>query len=150
MAEYHYTECGLDNVYIEGEVLFQDHTGEELVTFPAVRQLHQVIAEGIVTQPVKMTERELRFLRSERGLTQVQLAKFIKVTPLTVRRWERGESPIQHAAEMLIRLTSTQRLELDIDLDVEAVSEKVEETATVQEIRIKGNERGQYSLLDAA
>jgi len=146
---YHYTECGLDNVYIEGAV-FRDHGNEDSMTIPAIGRLHKVIAEGIVTQPMKMTGRELRFVRSEMGLTQARLAGFLKVTSLTVSRWERNESPIKDAAEMLVRLMAAKKLDLDVDLDVESVSEKVTEEMLIRGIRIKGNERGEYSLLEAA
>ena len=150
MAEYHYTECGLDNVYIEGAVLCEDHAGEASVTIPAIGQLHKMIATEIVARSAKMAGQELRFLRSEMGLTQAQLAKFLKVTLLTISRWERNESPIKDTAEMLVRLMAAKRLDLDVGLDVESVSELVTESALTREIRINGNEKGQYSLLDAA
>ncbi len=150
MAVYHYTECGLNNVYVEVTALCKDHASGDMVTIPAIGQLHQVIAEGIVTHPAKMTGQELRFLRSEMGLTQAQMAKFLKVTLLTVSRWERNETPVKDTAEMLVRLMAAQRLQLEVDLDVESVSEKVTEGALIHEIRIKGSEEGQYRLLEAA
>ena len=150
MSAYHYTECGLDNVFIEGAVRFGDRAGEEAVTIPAIGNLHRVIAEGIVAHPAKMTGQELRFLRSEMGLTQAQLAAILKVTLLTVSRWERNETPVNDAAEMLVRLHSVAKLRLDVDLDVESVSEKVTATASTQDIRIDGSNPGHYRLLDAA
>ncbi len=150
MSEYHYTECGLDNVFIEGAVEFGDDAGEESVTIPAIGQLHMVIAEGIVTHPAKMTGQELRFLRTEMGLTQAQLAEILRVTLLTVSRWERNETSVNDIAEMLLRLHSAKKLRLDVDLDVESVSEKVKAADWIQEIRIDGSEPGHYHLLDAA
>ena len=150
MLAYHYTECGLNNVFIEGADRFRGHAGEEAVTIPAIGHLHRVIAEGIVTHPAKMTGQELRFLRSEMGLTQAQLAAILKVTLLTVSRWERNETPVNDAAEMLVRLHSAAKLELDVDLDVESVSGKVTAAARTQEIRIDGSNPGHYQLLDAA
>ena len=150
MSEYHYTECGLDHVFIEGAGEFDDHAGKESVTIPAIGQLHRVIAEGIVTRPAKMTGQELRFLRTEMGLTQAQLAAVLKVTLLTVSRWERNESPVNDAAEMLIRLLALETLELEIELGVRSVSEKVTVSAQTQEIRIDGGTPGHYQLLRAA
>ncbi len=44
-------------------------------------------AEGIVTHPAKMTGQELRFPRSEMGLTPVRIAKFVEMTlPVGIRR----------------------------------------------------------------
>ncbi len=150
MPAYHYTECGLNNVFIEGAVSIGDHSDKELVTIPAIGHLHRVIAQGIVTHPAKMTGQELRFLRSELGLTQAELAAILKVTLLTVSRWERNETPVSDAAEMLVRLHAATKLRLDVDLDVESVSGKVTAAARTQEIRIDGSNPGNYHLLNAA
>lgn len=151
MTAYHYTECGLDNVFIEGMTFVNDHAGEATITIQAIGLLHQVIAEGIVTLPSKMTGKELRFLRTEMGMTQAMLAEVLKVTPLTISRWEREESPVDDAAEMLIRLMAVERLELPLDLSVRAVSEKVTQAPRTEPIRIDGENPHAYKLLpDAA
>ncbi|MDE0303426.1 MAG: helix-turn-helix domain-containing protein [Albidovulum sp.] len=150
MPDYHYTECGLDNVFIEGAMEFGDGAGADPVTIPAIGQLHRVIAEGIVTHPAKMTGQELRLLRTEMGLTLARLAEILKVRLLTVSRWERNETSINDAAEMLVRLHSVTKLQLEVDLDVETVSGKVAASAWTQEIRIDGSNPGNYQLLDAA
>ncbi len=150
MSDYHYTECGLTNVFIVGAGEFWDDAGEDSATIPAIGQLHRVIAEGIVTHPAKMTGQELRFLRTEMGLTQAQLAEILKVKLLTVSRWERNETPIRDEAEMLIRILAVETLGIEIELGVRSVSEKVTASAWTHEIRIDGSEPGQYQLLDAA
>jgi transcriptional regulator with XRE-family HTH domain len=150
MSAYHYKECGLDNVFIEGMNLIQDHAGEDTVTIAAIGLLHRVIAEGIVTLPSKMTGKELRFLRTEMGLTQEKLAEVLKVTLLTVSRWEREETPIKDTAEMLIRLMAVERLGLNVQLNVDAVSAKVTAAPRTEAIRIDGSDPKHYHLLDAA
>ena len=150
MMVYHYTECGLDNVMIEGLDVVNDHAGEETVMIPAIGLLHQVIAEGIVTLPTKMSGRELRFLRTEMGMTQAQLAEVLKATLLTVSRWEREENPIRDAAEMLIRLMAIERLELNVTMGVDSVSAKVTLGPRRNPIRIDGSDPTQYHLLDIA
>jgi transcriptional regulator with XRE-family HTH domain len=147
---YHYTECGLDNVFIEGMSVVQDHSGEDTVTIPAIGLLHKVIAEGIVQLPSKMTGKELRFLRTEMGLTQEKLAETLKVTLLTVSRWEREENPIKDTAEMLIRLMAIKRLDLGAEMDVDSVSEKVTAAPRTDAIRIGGQDPKRYHLLQAA
>lgn len=149
MATYHYTECGLDNVFIEGMDMVQDHNGEDTVVIPAIGLLHKVIAEGIIQLPTKMSGRELRFLRSEMGMTQTKLAEVLKVTLLTVGRWEREETPIKDAAEMLIRLMAIEELELDVKMSVGAVSEKVTQEPRIDPIRIDGSDPKEYHLLAA-
>lgn len=146
MASYHYTECGLDNVFIEGMDMIQDHAREDIVVIPAIGMLHKVIAEGIVKLPTKMSGRELRFLRSEMGMTQSRLAEVLKVTLLTVGRWEREETPIKDAAEMLVRLMAIEQLNLDVKMGVDDVSEKVTHEPRISPIRIDGSDPAKYHL----
>lgn len=149
MASYHYTECGLDNVFIEGMNMVEDHSGEETVTIKAIGALHKVICEGIVKLPAKMTGPELRFLRSEMGLTQAKLAEIIKVTSLTISRWERDENPIDDTAEMLIRLMAADELELNMDMNVGYVSANVTQEPRSEPIRINGADPARYALMAA-
>jgi len=150
MSRFHYTACGLDNVFIEGSREGFGIDDEGMMTISAVGLLHKVIAEGIVMHPAKMSCQELRFLRTEMGLTQAQLGKILKVRLLTVSRWERNETLVSDAAEMLVRLLAVDRLGLEVDLDVQSVSEMVTNAALVREIRIDGNGLGNCRLADAA
>lgn len=149
MGSYHYIECGLDNVFIEGMSTVEDHAGEATITIPAIGILHKVIAEGIVTLPSKMRGSELRFLRSEMGMTQEQLAEKLKTTLLTISRWEREENPIRDEAEMLIRLMAVERLKLDVTMSVDEVSSKVTLAARSKPILIDGSDPSQYHLVAA-
>jgi len=148
VATYHYTECGLDNVFIEDMNMIQDHGGEETVVIPAIGLLHKVIAEGIVKLPAKMSGKELRFLRTEMGMTQIMLAEILKVTLLTVGRWERDETPIKDTAEMLIRLMAIERLRLDVEMGVEEVADKVTQEPRLGAIHIDGSNPSNYHLVD--
>jgi len=148
-VDYHYTECGLDNVIIQGMENTEDNAGNETITIPAIGMLHQVIAKGVVTQPSKMGGRELRFLRTEMGLTQDELARVLKVTLLTISRWEREESPIKDTAEMLIRLLAVERLELDVEMSVDIVASKVTASSKTEPILIDGSNPKNYQVLAA-
>ena len=44
MKGYRYTECGLDNVFIEGIKPVVDDDKQETITIPNVRGLHRAIA----------------------------------------------------------------------------------------------------------
>src|ERR1700734_2391307 len=101
MGTYRYTDGGLDNVMIEGVNFVADDAGEECVLIPNVNGLHKTIGHGIVARRGSMSGRELRFIRTEMGMTQAQLAEMLHREPLAVSRWERGESPIDGNAEAL-------------------------------------------------
>lgn len=104
MRAYRYTDGGLDNVIVEGVQFLADDDGEECITIPNIAGLHKAIASGIVRRKSSMTGRELRFLRSELGMTQAELAALVHREPLAMSRWERSESPIDSNAEAVIRL----------------------------------------------
>jgi transcriptional regulator with XRE-family HTH domain len=59
-----------------------------------------------------MTGPELRFIRTEMGMTQAELAKVVHHDAQSVGRWERNEFPIDQTAEALIRLLAIEKLEL--------------------------------------
>lgn len=110
MSKYFYTECGLDNVIIEGLTPVVDTDGDEVVEIPAVNLLHVKIAESIVARDGAMSGAELRFLRTEMGLSQVELAELVQRDKQTIGRWEREEKPIDGPAETVIKLIAIESL----------------------------------------
>ncbi len=141
---YRYTECGLSNVFIEGIDVLTDHAGEETYTIPNVRHLHQAIAHAIVVRASGLAPEELRFLRTEMGLTQAELAAILNVAPLTVGRWERGETPCETSAECLIRLIAASRLKIGVELSPEELARRCVWSATTEPIRIDGSDPTHY------
>lgn len=142
---YHYTECGLDNVYIEGVEVVRDDTGEEVVRLPNIALLHRLIAKALIGKRGPLTGRELRFLRTEMGLTQAQLADIVQVDAQTVGRWERGETPIPGASDMLVRKLASERLDLDENLSVEELARRYDIGIETAEVRIAAHD-GTYQL----
>lgn len=146
MSEYRYTECGLDNVIIAGVSFVSDDAGEAVVRIPNVNGLHRAIALAIITRKAMMNGGELRFLRSEMGMTQAELAAMIHREPLTISRWERAETEIDANAETLIRLHAIERLELEVDDEVSAISGWSIPSAVQKPILIDGSDPDHYQL----
>jgi DNA-binding transcriptional regulator YiaG len=146
MSEFRYTECGLDNVIIEGVSFVQDTSGEIVVRIPNINGLHHAIAIGIVKRQMMMSGREMRFLRSEMGMTQAELAEMIHREPLTISRWERGETEIDANAETLIRLHANERLKLNVLDGVSEISGWSIPSAVQKLIVIDGTDPSNYQL----
>ena len=146
MSEYRYTESGLDNVIIEGVSFVSDDKGIAVVKIPNVNGLHHAIAHGIVARHAMMNGREMRFLRSEMGMTQSELGSMIHREPLTISRWERGESEIDANAETLIRLHAIKLLKLKVDHDVSKISGWSVPRAVSMPIMIDGSNPDNYHL----
>ena len=150
MTEYRYTDCGLDNVTIAGVKIIVDDAGDEVVCIPNVNGLHRAIARTILSRKSSMSGAELRFIRTEMGLTQAELAGLVHREPLAISRWERGESPIDSNAEALIRLHALESLEIIDRPSVQNVSGWCVPSADEKPIQIDGSDPSNYRLLDAA
>lgn len=151
MKQYRYTECGLDNVFIEGMSPCVDDDGDEVYCIPNMIGLHKAITLAIIGQNGAINGKELRFLRTEIGLTQAELAKIVHRDTQTVGRWERNETPIEPAAEALIRLLVKEKVGSGTeDISVADISERCTPTAKPQEIRIDGHDPTHYRHRQAA
>jgi DNA-binding transcriptional regulator YiaG len=103
MIDYRYDECGLDNVVLKGLPVCTDDDGEEVITIPNVGILHQILVAQVASKDGGLVPKEIRFLRTEMGLTQAQLADVVGRDAQTIGRWERGETAIEKAHELVLR-----------------------------------------------
>lgn len=145
MTDYRYAECGLENVVIRNVSFLVDDAGEKTVRIPNVNQLHTAIASSIIFKPASMTGKELRFLRTEMGRTQAELAALVHREPLAISRWERGEvEQIDANAEALIRLHAREVLKIERLITVEEISRFSVSTADTPIIEIDGSDPKTY------
>jgi DNA-binding transcriptional regulator YiaG len=149
MNPYHYTECGLDNIIIEADLIAIDDKGEKIVTIPAIGQLHNIIAQGLVAQENALSGTEIRFLRTEMGMTQAELAQLLHRDTQTVGRWERGEVALDATQDIFIRQLAAEKLQLFIQKSVERQSRKVTPKAYREPIHIQltKNKKAPYKLV---
>ena len=104
---YHYTECGLSRIYLNGvEVYecFNPDCGDEEIAIPNIEKLHEVIALDIASQKNKLLPEEIKFLRSYLGFSGVDFARKIGVSPETVSRWEKGTVHMKESVERFLRV----------------------------------------------
>jgi transcriptional regulator with XRE-family HTH domain len=150
VVEHHYTECGLMNVFISGIEVQTDDDGDEVIIVPAVNELHHVIATGIVNHPKGISGDELRFLRTEMGLTQSELSGLVHRDKQSIGRWERGEVEIDSPSETLIRRLAIEKLGLQ-EVAIEELSKRSIPTAETQTISIRKveNNNEPYELIAA-
>lgn len=111
-TRHQYTECGLSNIWIQDGIAPLDDKGNEVYGIQNISGLHKVIAFCIVMKDSAMTGAELRFLRTEMGYTQTELAELINNALITIGRWERGEKPIDSNADAVIRMLAFENLKL--------------------------------------
>lgn len=98
---YHYTECGLNNVWLKD--IYLDEEGDPVI--PNLSQLHEEIAKSLALQKQRLSGGEVRFLRSHIGLSGADFArKVVKVSPETVSRWENNKQLMDISTELLLRM----------------------------------------------
>ncbi len=102
-GKYHYTESGLDNVYLE-TFIYKCECGETIVDIPNIYGLHELIAKDLVRKKSTLRGKEIKFIRKQLHLKANELAQILGVNKVTVSRWENEEENIGIANDKLIRM----------------------------------------------
>jgi DNA-binding transcriptional regulator YiaG len=107
---YHFTECGLDNVYLVNGFTHEESAQGKIVRTDDLDGLLRAIAEHLVFGKRTLKGRETRFLRHHLNLSQRALAMLLAVDEQTVAGWEMGTTKLNGAAERMIRLMCAEQL----------------------------------------
>jgi putative transcriptional regulator len=101
---YHYTDCGLDNVWLCNGFAEINTPYGKATSVHGLEKLHRVIGDVIISLPKHLNGAELRFIRTEMELTQKNLAGIIGSDEQAVRRWEKARNkPMNGSADFLLR-----------------------------------------------
>ena len=103
-STYHYTECGLSNIYLQNGFQFIETSRGNAVSIKDAAGLHKAIGLFLVTNKKDLTGEEVRFLRNEMLMSQLTLANLLGLSEQAIRRWENGKIDIPKPSESLIRL----------------------------------------------
>lgn len=106
---YHYTECGLKNVWLTNGYDSCEIDGEKAVSISDVDALNEVIGRLLASKS-DLNGDEIRFLRKELGLSQKRLADLLGSTEQTVSLWER-RGRIPKSYDRLIRLLYLEKVD---------------------------------------
>lgn len=119
---YHYTECGLDNVFLvngcsvdkEGVLFIKDVLG-----------LHRTIGYSLVHSGRKLKGKEIKFARHYMDLSQKTLGQILGVDYQTILLWEKGRGKITVMADKFLKLLFAGYLddEAKIRQTVDAISD---------------------------
>ena len=108
LSEYHYRESGLENVWLAGSGVVEtkcSDCGGAFIRILKEQQLLQVIAMGLLMEPISLKGPELRFLRRACALSQSQLASMLECRRETIAEREaKAEPGLGFAEETGIRL----------------------------------------------
>jgi len=104
-GEYHYKECGLDNVYLVNiKICSCVSCKEKVICIPQMPVLHTAVAKILLEKTSRLNGNEIRFLRKNIGLKSVELSKYLGVNISSLSRWEHGEQKISLPHDLLLRV----------------------------------------------
>lgn len=99
---YHYTESGLQNIWLENGYVVRKTKYGKGVSIHDVDGLHLSIGKTLALKS-HLTGCELRFIRKEMGLSQSAMAALLGTSEQNVSLWER-RGRIPRTGDRLVRL----------------------------------------------
>lgn len=108
---YHYTECGLPNVYLKNGFTIEHIDGEDYTSIDDMNNLHVAIAQTIADSHTAVRPAEFKFLRIELNLSQKMLGHRFGVSEQTIARYEKGQSDIPRTTDAALRSLFMEKLE---------------------------------------
>lgn len=125
---YHYTECGLDNVWLANGYTVHKTPYGKGVSVSDADGLMKELAKSLTHKPGRLTGKELRFLRTLLCLSQASLAAMMGATEQSVSLWERtGKVP--KASDALVRMLVLEKMNGD-----GKISEVIDRINTVERL----------------
>lgn len=102
---YHYTESGLDNVYLHGIIQYKCakcmEGGPEI---PNIQELHLLIGSLVICKRLPLTAQEIKYLRKELGQKSKDMAELLAVTPQEYSKWENARDIISRNYDKSLRM----------------------------------------------
>jgi putative zinc finger/helix-turn-helix YgiT family protein len=101
---YHYRECGMDNVSIMGIAVRRCPTcGVIMPVIPNIEGLHDALANTIIKKDGPLTPPEIVFLRKSLGWSGTDFAKNMNCDKAQISKWEHGTVKMSKPYELLLR-----------------------------------------------
>lgn len=148
---YHYTMCGLDNVWLENGYTIHDTKYGSGVSIDHADELDRLIAMELVKKKGPLCGKELRFLRISLGLSQEGLSKLVGVKEQTVSLWERRkeDQAVPTHADAFVRMLYSEKV--DGNLKISAAINRINavERLCNQRIVAKEGRAGWKSKLES-
>lgn len=105
VAEYHYQECGVSNVFLGNIDVYEcPACGSRVPIISCITELHEVMAEAFALKPTPLTGEEIRFIRKELKLTGKEFSRYLGITHTVLSKWENNKVRVGQVSDRLIRL----------------------------------------------
>lgn len=113
---YHYTECGLDYIYlVNGFKITKSEDGDEELFIHDIHGLHKAISNILVFKKGLLDGSEIKFIRTMLDLSQNKLAALIGCRYQQILLWEKNKNKISKPADRLLRIYLYTYLHKEVD-----------------------------------
>jgi len=114
VQNYHYRECGLDNVILTGiTVRTCPECGALAPKIPKIEALHDCIAHALVMKNERLAPAEIVFLRKSLGWSGTLFAENMHSDRSQVSKWESGKVVMSKSNELLLREMVARRKKIE-------------------------------------
>jgi DNA-binding transcriptional regulator YiaG len=104
MDGYHFTECGLDNIYLINGFEITKNSGDEEIYIHDIHGLLKAIGMMLINKKGLLLGNEIKFIRTALDFSQNILARYIGCTYQTILLWEKDKTPISKTADRLLKV----------------------------------------------
>lgn len=127
MKAYHYTECGLDNIYlVNGFDIIKTDSGDDEIFIHDIHGLHKAIGMILISKHGLLSGKEIKFIRSTLDLSQKALAKILGCSYQTILLWEKNKVTISKTADHFLKTIFFAYLDVE---NGKAIYDKINEIA---------------------
>ena len=111
--KYHYTECGLDNVYLVNGFSISKDGNEEVILINDIHGLHQAIGIHIANKTGLLKGKEIKFIRTMFDVSPKTLGLMLGYDYQTILAWEKNKSPISVTADHFLKVLFMNYLDVE-------------------------------------
>lgn len=143
IENYHYTECGLANVYlVNGFEITRLDNGDEEIFVHDIHGLHTAISNNLIFKKGPLEGCEIKFIRTMLDLSQNKLAALIGCRYQQILLWEKNKNKISRPADRLLRITLYTYLNKEVDNG--EVFERINEIADLDAAAVEDCNRVEF------
>ncbi len=144
---FHYTSCGLRNIWLRNGFVRKDTPYGEGVSIHNLDGLHRVIGLYLVDYKSRLSSTEVRFLRVELEMSQKHLAQVLGVSEITLRGWEKYRTKITKPADRLLRVLYREHVSGDGSVRdlVEQLGDANREAQSARNIELEDADHGWFA-----
>lgn len=133
---YHYTESGLDNIYLVNGFKVNKKEDREEIFIHDVHGLHKAIGKALVFKQGLLAGNEIKFIRTNLDLSQTSLGRLLGLDYQTILGWEKNKYPISKTADRFLRIIFFSYLNKEKDC---SIYDKINEIADIDANEIEEN-----------